>query len=89
MAKDFHLILLVLLFNFNSLVLFPPSLCLAPQFFIVLGGVAVGCSALIPLLPLFDFELMYTTLKLAKTGSIISATLNPVSLDICARWQNM
>lgn len=31
-----------------------------------------GCSALIPLRPLFDFELMYTKLKLAKTGSRIS-----------------
>lgn len=39
------------------------------QFFIAHeeGGWA---GALIPPLPLFDFELMYTTVKLAKTGSI-------------------
>lgn len=42
----------------------------------------VGCSALIPLLPLFDFELMYTPLKMAKRGSLIS--LNPSLLIFVA-----
>lgn len=67
-VKDFHpSITCPAFFYSGSLVLFPPSLSLTPQFFIVLGG---GGRALIPPLPLFDFELMYTTLKLAKTGSI-------------------
>ena len=74
-VKDFHLSTTCPFFNSVSLVHFPTSPSLTPQFFIVLRG----ACALIPPLPLFDFELMYATLKTGKDRKYISPALNRLS----------
>lgn len=75
------------LFYFISLVLFPPSLALLPQFFIILWGGWHFNSTTSPLW-------LWINVHHAETGKdrkYISRALNSVSLDFCeaAEWQNM